>query len=382
MVKKLIEKYGTPLYIYYEEVIENRIKKVKEVFKNVNFFPTFAVKANNNPNLLKIIHKNGFGMDILGEGELYACKLAGIPGDKIVWNGNGKTTKQKEKMKEYGVKYVNIDSVEEFENLWKNDDEFTLFLRVNPDIDAKTHPYISTGLKNHKFGVSFDLAEKILKTGKIQGLHIHIGSQITTIEPFKEAIEKTLELAQKYNINKINIGGGWGIKYKKEENELNLEKYKKEIIPILTNFEMVINEIGRFIIAPAGILAIKVILVKETENKNFVVTESGMNHLIRPALYNAYHEIEVLNNQEDNITADVVGPLCESGDFLAKNRKIKKPNPGDILIVKNVGAYGYSMANNYNGTTRPVEILIKKDGKDLIIRKGEEISDLYKNVII
>ncbi|ABR30904.1 diaminopimelate decarboxylase [Thermosipho melanesiensis] len=376
---EIMGKYETPFYLYFEKTLIERISMVKDVFKEANIFPTFAVKANNNPHLLKIIAKNGFGMDILGEGELHACKLANIPGEKIIWNGNGKTEKQKKVMKEYGVNYVNIDSKEEFDLLWKTEESFNLFLRVNPDIDAKTHPYISTGLKSHKFGVSFNVAKDILKSGKITGLHLHIGSQITDVEPFKEAIEKTLELAKKYNIKHINIGGGWGISYN-EEKELDLEKYKKEVIPFLSEFDMVINEIGRFIIAPAGVLVTKVILVKETENKTFVVVESGMNHLIRPALYNAYHEIEVLNNSLEYIKADIVGPLCETGDFLAKDRKIKKVNTNDILIIKNTGAYGYSMSNNYNGTTRPAEVLVTVDGKDILIRRKETIDDLFRNI--
>ncbi|MBB6062129.1 diaminopimelate decarboxylase [Thermosipho japonicus] len=379
--QKVASEFGTPVYIYFEKILEERINKVKNVFEEINFFPTFAAKANNNPAILKILKNHGFGVDILGEGELLACKIASIEGDKIVWNGNGKTKEQKDLMKEYKVKYVNVDSKEEFENLWKNGDDFELFLRVNPDIDAKTHPYISTGLKKHKFGVDFKTAEEILKSQKISGVHIHIGSQITDVKPFKEAIEKTLKLCQKYNIEKINIGGGWGIKYK-DENEINTQEYKEEIIPLLKNFKLVINELGRFIIAPAGFLLTKVILVKKTDEKFFVVTESGMNHLLRPALYNAYHKIEILNNSKGEILVDVVGPLCESGDFLAKERKIKKPEIGDLLVIKNAGAYGFSMANNYNGTIRPAEVLITKDGKTKLIRKRETFDDLFKNVIL
>lgn len=380
--KKIAENFGTPTYVYFEDILLNRAKMVKEVFENLNYLPTIAVKANNNPYLLSILKNIGFGADILGEGEFYAAKMAGIQPDNIVWNGNGKTQEQKEFMLNNKVKYINVDSVEEFEYLWKKEEKLNLFLRVNPDIDAKTHPYISTGLKKHKFGMTFEQASFLLEKHreKISGFHIHIGSQITDVLPFKEALEKTCQLAEKYNIKKINIGGGWGIRYK-DEKELDLSKLKKELMPFLEKFDLVISEIGRFIFAPAGFLLTKVLMVKKSEQKTFIVTESGMNHLIRPALYGAHHEVEVLTDSTLKGKADIVGPLCESGDFLAKDLEIVIPNMGDLLIIKNVGAYGFSMANNYNGTIKPSEVLVKKDGSLKLIRKAQTIEELFSSCI-
>ncbi|QTA38596.1 diaminopimelate decarboxylase [Thermosipho ferrireducens] len=382
LLKEIANEYGTPVYVYFESVLEERALRVLKTFEGVKFLPTVAVKANNNPHLLSILSNIGFGADVLGEGELYACKLAGISPEKIIWNGNGKTKEQQKYMEEQHIGYVNVDSVEEFEELWKNSEtNMELFLRVNPDVDPKTHPYISTGLKIHKFGMSFQQAEALLSKyrGKISGFHIHIGSQILEVAPFKEAIEKTINLAKKYEIKKINIGGGWGVRYKEEEKELDLEKYRKVIIPLLQNFELVLNEVGRFIFAPAGVLLTKVVRIKETEYKNFIVVDTGMNHLIRPSLYGAFHKVEnVVSKSTKKIIADVVGPLCETGDFIVKEITLPRPAPGDIFVVYNVGAYGYSMANNYNGTLRPAEILVKKDGSYELIRKRESIVDLYK----
>ncbi|MDK2886389.1 MAG: diaminopimelate decarboxylase [Thermosipho sp. (in: thermotogales)] len=381
--KEIAKRFGTPVYVYFEDILVKRAKIVKDVFSDLNYLPTVAIKANNNPYLLKILKDIGFGADILGEGEFYAASLAGIEPTNIVWNGNGKTPEQKEFMLKNNVKYINVDSIEEFEYLWKKENNFELFLRVNPDIDAKTHPYISTGLKKHKFGMTFDQARILLEKfrERISGFHIHIGSQITEISPFKEALEKTYSLAKEYNVKKINIGGGWGIKYK-NENELDLNKLKEELMPILKNFELVISEIGRFIFAPSGFLLSKVLLVKKGEQKTFVVSESGMNHLIRPALYNAYHDIEVITESATKEVVDVVGPLCETGDFIAKDIEINLPEIGDLLIIKNAGAYGFSMANNYNGTTKPSEVLVKKDGTLKLIRKRQTIEELFNSCII
>jgi len=380
---EIAQNFGTPVYVYFEDILIKRANIVKKVFEKLNYLPTLALKANNNPYLLRILKNIGFGADILGEGEFYAARMAGIDSEYIVWNGNGKTHKQKEFMLNNKVKYINVDSVEEFEYLWKEEENLNLFLRVNPDIDAKTHPYISTGLKKHKFGMTFDQASFLLEKyrEKISGLHIHIGSQITDISPFKEALEKTYKLAKKYDITKINIGGGWGIRYK-DEKELDLNRLKNELTPILEKFDLVISEIGRFIFAPAGFLLTKVLMVKKSEQKTFVVTESGMNHLIRPALYGASHEIEIFTDNSTRGKVDVVGPLCETGDFLARDLEIAVPKMGDLLIVKNAGAYGFSMANNYNGTVKPPEVLVKKDGSLKLIRKAQTVEELFNTCIL
>ncbi len=376
------ETYGTPTYVYFHEIIEENIQKVKDVFKGINTLTTFACKANNNPRLLKIFKENEFGVDIVSKGELLASKLAGIEREKIVWNGNGKSLADMEKLSNE-VMYINIDSVEELKR-WEeiSPDNCEFFLRINPDVDPKTHPHISTGLKKNKFGIPVEKVEKILtekRKIKISGFHLHIGSQITDVEPFKEAFEQVVELSKKYGFSKINIGGGWGIDYNGEK--LDLSKYKETVVPLLKDFELVILELGRFLIAPAGFLIFKVELVKETEDKTFVVLDGGMNDLIRPAMYDAFHRIFVLESTGKKGIVDFVGPLCESGDYIALERESEIPKEGSIIAVENVGAYGYSMSSNYNSFGRPAEILVR-NGTYELIRRREREEEIFKNVII
>ncbi|SHE80283.1 diaminopimelate decarboxylase [Marinitoga hydrogenitolerans DSM 16785] len=383
LLENINEKFGTPAYVYFEEEIEKRINKMWNIFKDINLTPTFAVKANNNPNILKLLNKYDFGADIVTIGEYKAAELAGIPKEKIVWNGNGKS-KEEIQFLNKKIKYVNIDSFEEM-RFWQenNNEEIEFFLRVNPDINAKTHPHISTGLKKNKFGIPIHMVEKVLKNfpdKRIKGLHFHIGSQITEIEPFVKTFEIAKQFSEKYNFRKINIGGGWGINY--VGKELDLDKYKKKVIPLLKRYDEVILELGRFIIAPAGILLLKVVQIKETENKTFIVTNGGMNDLIRPALYNSYHEPVFLNPTENKKLADIVGPLCESGDKLVWDKILPIPELNSLIYLKNSGAYGYSMSNNYNSALKPAEILVTKNHETKLIRKRESYDDLYKNIII
>ncbi|PLV60247.1 diaminopimelate decarboxylase [Thermotoga sp. KOL6] len=384
ILKKAASLYGTPLYVYFESTIRDRASRVKEVFRGTNLFPTFAVKANNNPVLLKILKEEGFGMDIVTRGEFIATKLAGVPSTSIVWNGNGKSREDMLYLLEEGVKIVNVDSFEEME-IWKEirPKGVEFFVRVNPEVDARTHPHISTGLRKHKFGIPLDSLDDFMREFcdmNIKGLHVHIGSQITEVEPFLEAYERVVEMSKKYGFEEINIGGGWGIDY--EGKELDLEEYKKCVVPLFREYKRVIVEIGRFVIAPAGFLVLKVILVKRRGDKVFVVVNGGMNVLIRPALYSAHHRVFVLDKGNFSLKADVVGPLCESGDIIALDRYLPDVKKGDLIVVENTGAYGYSMANNYNSTTRPAEVLVKKDGTISLIRKRETDLDIFRNVVM
>ncbi len=384
LIETIVKAYGTPVYVYSHEEILKRINTVKDVFGSINLFPTFACKANNNPRIIEIFKKHGFGVDIVSLGEYKACKLAGVDDKNIVWNGNGKSRKEIEILSKK-VGYVNIDSEEEYE-IWSevvSNAEF--FLRTNPDVDVKTHPHISTGLKKSKFGIQIDEIDKILSQKKlnISGFHVHIGSQITDVEPFEEAISKVVDLSKKYGFSKVNIGGGWGIKYK--DKELDISEYKQRIVPYLKNFDKVIIELGRYLIAPAGLLVLKVEYVKKTRDKTFVVLDGGMNVLTRPAMYNAYHEINVLDPESsEKNTVDVVGPLCESGDIIAYERNLEIPKVGSYIIVRDVGAYGYSMSNNYNSMPRPAEVIVYEENGNFnfkLIRRREEIEEMFKTIV-
>ena len=378
--EKIAEKFGTPTYVYFADVLKERAQKVLKIFESLETLPTFAVKANGNPVLLRILKNAGYGMDVVTPGELIASELAGVSMNKIVWNGNGKTEEEMKFFLLKGVKMVNVDSFEEME-LWRKMKacDIDFFIRVNPDVDPKTHPHISTGLKKHKFGIPLNSLEDFLKKFSdmnVVGLHVHIGSQITDVSPFVEALSKVIEASDKYGFKSINIGGGWGINY--EGKELNLEEFKEKVIPLLKG-KKVIFEIGRYIIGPAGVLLLRVVRVKKG-NKNFIVTDGGMNTLIRPSLYSAYHNIKILGRNEDVKKFDVVGPLCESGDILGIDRYLPEPEEGDLLIVENAGAYGFSMSNNYNSTLKPAEVLVDGD-RVYLIRKREGLDDLFRNVI-
>ena len=369
--QKLAGEFGTPLYVYDAEKIRKRIDKAKRVFEGLDAEIVFALKANSNPALLKIMAEEGIGADVVSRGELLASKMAGMK--RILWNGNGKTHGDIVHFTNQGVDTVCVDSLQELP-LWDGIDVVKL-LRVNPDVDAHTHPHISTGLKAHKFGVPIEKVETV--ADRIDGLHLHIGSQITEVEPFVDAYSKVLECAKQFGFKHIDLGGGWGINY--EGKELDIEKLQAAVSGMFSDFNgKLISELGRFIIGPAGYLVTSVVSVKPSE-KIFIVTDAGMNALIRPALYDAHHGVIVLSGTKKTATADVVGPLCESGDILARGRKLEVPIPGTAIVFENAGAYGFSMANNYNGMPLPAEVLVDGDYVKLI-RRRQSIEELFTNV--
>lgn len=369
--QKLANEFGTPLYVYDAEKIRKKIKKAKTVFEGLDAEIVFALKANNNPALLKIMAEEEIGADVVSRGELLASKMAGMK--RILWNGNGKTDEDIRYFVNQGLNIVCIDSLQELP-LWDGVNVIKL-LRVNPDVDARTHPHISTGLRAHKFGVPIEKVSEV--ADRIDGIHLHIGSQITDVEPFFDAYSKALDCAKQYGFKYIDLGGGWGIDY--EGRELDIESLQKGISEIFAGFDgKLIAELGRFIIGPAGYLVTKVVSVKPSE-KIFIVTDAGMNALIRPVLYDAHHRIQVLASTKKTVTADVVGPLCESGDILARGRKLEVPIPGTAIVLENAGAYGFSMANNYNGMPFPAEVLV--DGEEVkLIRRRQSIEELFTNV--
>ena len=379
---KIADKFGTPVFVYFENILKSRAKSVWRAFEGMNLVPTAALKANNNPVLLSILREEGFGGDVVTPGELYAALKAEIDPSKIVWNGNGKTQKQKDFFMKKGVKVVNVDSIEEYEKLWKGADGVDLFLRINPDVEAHTHKYISTGKSEHKFGVHYKKAVEFLdKEGKkFKGLHIHIGSQITEATDFENAYEVVAEVSKKFGFAQVNIGGGWGINYG-DGQELDLDEYRKIIQKMLKDFEKIYIELGRYIYAPAGVLLARVHYVKEGMEKNFIVLDTGMSHVIRPALYSAKHGVEFSEYTDKEGLYDVVGYLCETGDFIRKGVEGKLPKEGSLAVVKDVGAYGYSMASNYNSIPKPPEVLVREDGTIKLIRKGEALEEMFQGVV-
>jgi diaminopimelate decarboxylase len=369
--ERLAAEFGTPLYVYDANEIRKRVRFAKGVFESLNANIVFALKANGNPAILKVMAQEGIGADVVSRGELLAAKMAGM--QSIVWNGNGKQPEDITHFINKSIEYVSIDSLEELP-LWDGIDVIKL-LRVNPDVDPHTHPHISTGLKTHKFGVSLDKIGKVVD--RIDGLHVHIGSQITDVDPFLEAYSRVYDCARKFGLKFIDLGGGWGIDYTGEQ--LDIERLKAGTEEIFADYDgKLIAELGRFIIGPAGYLVARVVSLKPSD-KIFVVTDAGMNTLIRPVLYDAHHRIKTLKGTGKTVTVDVVGPLCESGDVLARDRRMEVPIPGSVIVFENAGAYGFSMANNYNGMPLPAEVLV--DGEDYrIIRTRQGIEELFSNV--
>jgi len=398
-VEDLARKYGTPLYVYSYHTLISHFLKLQDAFKPINPLICYSVKANSNLAILKALVDKGAGLDIVSGGELYRALQAGCPAEKIVYASVGKTDKEIEEAIRHKILFFNVESVPELENInriAKNLGRIVqVAIRINPDVEPKTHKYITTGKLTNKFGIDFRAAEQILlvrkafANAKINGLHIHIGSQITKAEPYVAAINKIVDFIAKLSkkdikLEYLNIGGGLGIIYDKETPQ-TAQKFAHKILPLLKKTGLkIIMEPGRFIVGNAGILVTKVLYVKSTPKKKFVIVDGGMNDLIRPALYDAYHQIlplSVKSGVQKTEKADVVGPICESGDFLAKERKLPKVKAGDYLAVMSAGAYGFSMSSNYNSRRRAEEVMVVKD-QHFVIRKRETNEDLARNEIV
>ncbi len=379
---KAVEEFGTPLYFYDLEMAKKRILRIENVLKSIKHRIFFAFKANSNFHILRFMKDMGLGADVVSVNEYKMARYAGFSPDEIMVNGNGKKKEEIDFYSKEKVACVNVDSKEEIEKI-SRDLHLKIALRINPNVDAKTHPHISTGLRENKFGIDLKSAGKIVhtlpKNLELIGLHCHIGSQITSVSPFIEAIKSLKDFVDENDLNLkfINIGGGWGIDYFKNGTELDLEAYEREVVPLLKSFGIPIYlELGRYIIAPVGYLIAKVTEVKKTPFKNFVVIDASMADFLRPSLYDGYHHVDFLSDGEEMV-ADIVGRVCESGDTLAKKRKIRTPKIGDLAIIHDVGAYGYAMSSNYNLYTRPAEVAF--DGKELkLIRKRESFEDLIR----
>jgi diaminopimelate decarboxylase len=401
-VKRIAREVGTPAYIYSLATLRRHYRVFDQAFAKVPHLVCFSVKSNSNLAVLRTFAKEGGGFDIVSGGELFrALKASGDP-RKIVFSGVGKKKEEIEYALNAGILMFNVESEQELtfidqvgRGLGKR---APISLRVNPDVDPKTHPYISTGMKKSKFGIeitrSAELYKKALslKNLEVIGVDCHIGSQLTSVGPFVDALSRVREYLDRVlvgylrkegaNIRYLDLGGGLGIQYKDEEPP-RPEEYAAALIQGLEGLDVtLILEPGRVIVGNAGILVTEVLYLKETEEKNFVVVDGGMNDLIRPALYGSYQAIRpVLDKKAGTIVADVVGPICESGDFFAKDREIPRPEPGDLLAVMSAGAYGFTMASNYNSHPRPPEVLVDGD-KFYVVRQRETLDDLIRGETI
>ena len=393
-VKKLAEKYGTPLYVYSYNTLLRHFKAYDDAFNGYPHIICFAVKSNPNTSVISLFVKQGGGADIVSGGELYVALKAGISPKKIVYAGVGKTADEirfalKSKILMFNVESENeLKEIDRVAGMMKK--KAPIALRINPDIDPGTHPYITTGMKKHKFGIPIEAALEYyriaskLKNINVVGVHKHIGSQITKIAPFVDALKRILILIDRLNeqgteIKYLDIGGGLGISYKDEEPPVPKD-LAKNFIPLLEDRKLtLIMEPGRSIVGNAGILVTKTLYLKEGEDKEFVIVDAGMNDLIRPSLYDAYHRIEpVVKNKRETVLCDVVGPICESGDFLARGRELNRVKQGEYLAAMSAGAYGFSMSSNYNSRPRAAEVMVK--GKEhFLIRKRETYEDLVRN---
>ena len=397
-ISRIAKEVGTPCYIYSYATLVRHYRVFDGAFHDVPHIVAYAVKANSNLAILRLMAREGSGADIVSGGELYRALKAGIPPSKIVFAGVGKSREEIRDALATDILMLNVESSAELRVIDEVAAEMgrraRVALRINPDIDPKTHPYISTGLKKSKFGISADRALDEYKLATtlshidVVGVHKHIGSQLTDVSPFVDALKKILVLVETLqrhgaNIRYINIGGGLGITYSDEVPPLPHE-FAVAISPLVRDLKSVlIMEPGRVIVGNAGILVTRVLYTKAGEAKHFVIVDAGMNDLIRPSLYGAYHEIrpvyEVPNAKTR--TVDVVGPVCESSDFLAKDRAMPEVKAGDLLAVMSAGAYGFTMASNYNSRPRVPEVLVK-GGEMHVIRTREEYADLVRGETI
>ncbi|MEA2081217.1 MAG: diaminopimelate decarboxylase [Elusimicrobiota bacterium] len=388
----LAEKYGTPLYVYSRKTLLRHIREMKRAFRTTGALICFAYKANNNGELLKLINKEGIGADCVSLGELLLARKTGVSPDKIVMNGNGKTDEEIKLAVKMKIKMINADSIEDLLNISRIAGRLKMkariSFRVNPEIKVRTHPHIATGLKESKFGLAYDDALRAYKLAAsldavdVSGIHMHIGSQIMETAPFAEALRKLAVFSKKLatagiRLKHINVGGGLGVKYQSEvpgsldKYAAVIKKYASKIAP------KIIIEPGRVLAANTAVLLMRVISNKASGRKNFIIVDGGMNDIIRPSIYGAYHEVQPVSIFPDREKKyyDVVGPICESGDVLAKKRMMRNMFAGEFLALRGAGAYGYSMSSNYNLRARPAEVLVDGDKSELI-RKREDIKKL------
>lgn len=394
-IPEIARTVGTPFYCYSTATLERHYKVFARAFDGVDALVCYAMKANSNQAVLKTLGQLGAGVDVVSEGELRRALAAGIPANRIMFSGVGKTPSEMDLALEVGIYCFNVESEPELEVLnqraIKAGKKAHVSFRINPDVDAKTHAKISTGKKENKFGISYERARAVyaraatLEGIQVSGIDMHIGSQITDLQPFEDAFRLLRELVENlradgHSIDHVDVGGGLGIPYKDDNNPPpEPDAYARIVKDQLASLNCrIVTEPGRLIVGNAGILVTEVIYVKDGGDKTFIIVDAAMNDLIRPTLYEAYHEIKPVVLQAANaprIKADVVGPVCETGDYLALDREMSKPKPGDLIAVGSAGAYGAVQAGTYN-TRRLIPEVLVKGGEFHVIRKRPSYEDL------
>jgi len=392
-VADIAKKVPTPFYLYSYKTLIDHYRKLKDAFSPIKPLICFSVKSNSSLAIMRSLVVNGAGLDIVSGGELYKARIAGVDPKKIVYAGVGKRCDEIRGAIEYGILFFNIESEEELDAIQMAakaaNKKVNVAVRINPDVIPKTHAYITTGKGETKFGLDFETAHKIFNCRwkypnlSIRGVHIHIGSQILDGSPFENAIKKVLSFlsAHRIPVDYFNIGGGLGIMYS-VENPQTAKSFAMKVLPMLKKSGLkIILEPGRFISGNSGILVTRVIYNKRTPRKKFVIVDSGMNDLVRPSLYEAYHKIVPVTVTGDSAMTsektDVVGPICESGDFLGKDRFLPHLPKGALLAVMGAGAYGYTMSSNYNSRPRASEVMVIKN-RFYVVRRHETYKDLVR----
>ena len=392
-VTDIVSAVGTPFYLYSQRTLKHHFRVFDVAFSGVPHITCFAVKSNSNIAVLRIFIAAGSGVDIVSGGELYRALQAGVDTSKVVYSGVGKKVDEIEYALKSDILMFNAESSQELEVInscaQRLGKKAGVALRVNPDVDPETHPHISTGLMSNKFGIDIKKSmeeyrrARMLKHLDVKGVSCHIGSQVTKISPFLDALNHLKKLVrllreEGMDIQYLDLGGGLGITYDKEDVP-HPSEYAKAIIDASKDINCTfIFEPGRVIVGNAGILITEVLYTKSNDAKNFIIIDAGMNDLVRPSLYNSYHQIRpVIEKEREEIIADVVGPICESGDYLAKGRKIFRFERGELMAVMSAGAYGFTMSSNYNSRGRIPEVLVRDD-KFFVIRKREGYADLIR----
>ncbi len=392
-LRKIAHDVATPCYVYSCATLRHHFTVFDGAFEGMPHLTCYSVKANGNLSVLALFAALGGGADIVSGGELFKARKAGIPAERIVYSGVGKTQAEIDYALREDILMFNIESAQELEAINQRagalKTKARIALRVNPDVDPKTHPYISTGLKKNKFGIDIEQALKSYKRAQqlehvdVVGVDCHIGSQLTEILPFIEALERLTLLIGRLNesglrIRNLDLGGGLGIAYHQEAPP-HPRDYARAIVQRLKDLPCkLILEPGRVIVGNAGVLVTEVLYTKKTQTKEFIIVDAGMNDLVRPSYYGSYHDIQpVIRNRPESRPVDVVGPICESSDFIARDRELQAMEPGELLAVMSAGAYGFSMSSNYNARPRAAEVLVDGD-RYHVVRERESREDLIR----
>jgi diaminopimelate decarboxylase len=392
-LKQLAKEVGTPLYVYSRKALVENFKQFDTAFADVPHLVCFAVKANSNLSLLKLFRDLGAGYDIVSGGELFRVRQVGVEPQKVVFSGVGKKNAEIDYALNSNILLFNVESKAELDAIETRGKVLNIkariSFRVNPDIDSETHPHISTGLQQHKFGIGMDealpLYQQAASLSQVEpvGISCHIGSQVTSLKPFVESTQRVLKLvdelaASGIRLQYIDLGGGLGIRYH-DESPPTVAEYAAALSRLLAGrSETLLLEPGRVLSANAAVLLTEVLYLKQSQGRRFVVVDAGMNDLIRPGLYGAYHEIvPVETTDRESFVADIVGPVCETTDYLARERSLPQVQRGEILAVKDAGAYGFTLASNYNSRPRAAEVLVDSQSYQ-IVRKRESYEDLVR----